>query len=456
MARFLRTYRGPLIAGGGLFVASCVWAWLYLDTVRDREAHQKMRTAASLAVSLSMLLDPEVRAAAGGEDALGRLIEARLEIRRPLVFAIVVSRGRRLASLGDVPEGLPTPLEPGFTEDGAVRIVRVPIGPGRPPRGLGPPRPQGPPRPPGSQRPDDGPPLVDWRWRTGGGGPPASLVAGIETSLSPHVLAETLPSLGLVLTVCWAGILALVLAWMRSIRSRDLARALDVERRERARLEEMNLAAAGLAHETKNPLGIILGLAQRIERTSGGTPEIREAASHIIDAADRAAARVSDFLGFARIPAPKLEPVRADLLLGRVVAALAPDFEEAGVRVTVEAPEISVECSAGMMEQVLVNLLLNSLQASEAGTTVTLRLAARGATAVLVVEDQGRGIPPELVADLFKPYVTGNPDGHGLGLAIVRRIVEQHGWTVDIETAVGKGTRVVIAGITVARQKERA
>jgi signal transduction histidine kinase len=106
-----------------------------------------------------------------------------------------------------------------------------------------------------------------------------------------------------------------------------------------------------------------------------------------------------------------------------------------------------------MMEQVLMNLLLNSLQASERGTLVSLRLESRGATADLVVEDQGRGIPPSLLRDVFKPYVTSRAEGHGLGLAIVKRIVDQHGWTIAVRSVEGRGTRVTIAGIPVATSR---
>ncbi len=459
MRRFPRQYLGPLIAGLLLFAASCAWAWLYWGSILLREEDQGRRTAESLAASLTPLLDPGACPVAGDDAALGRLVEDRLEIRPPIVYALLLREGHRLASMGRIPPDLPSPDEPGMAPDGSLRVLAVAVGarpdpdrPRPPPDRPGPPpdRPaRGPARrDPPPDRPDGGPPgRVDWRWNAAADPPETTLVVGVDARIGPRLLRKTVPEIAFALLVGWAGIAALVLAWFRSIRSRELARQLDVERRERSRLEEMNLAAAGLAHETKNPLGIILGLAQRIARDPQLASETREAAQHIIDAADQASARVSDFLGFARIPRPRLEAVQADQVLGRVVAALRPDFDDAGVRLDVHVPDDRIVCTPSMLEQVLMNLLLNSLQSSDRDTVVTLRLEPRGTTARLVVEDQGRGIPASLLPDIFKPYVTSRADGHGLGLAIVKRIVDQHGWTIGIESVEGQGTRVTIAGI---------
>jgi two-component system sensor histidine kinase HydH len=100
-----------------------------------------------------------------------------------------------------------------------------------------------------------------------------------------------------------------------------------------------------------------------------------------------------------------------------------------------------------MLRQVLVNLLLNSLQASPEGSRVEVRMERHGVRATLVVADQGCGIPPELLPNIFKPYVAGNPDGHGLGLAIVKRFVEDHGWTIKADSQLNRGTVITVSGI---------
>jgi signal transduction histidine kinase len=137
-----------------------------------------------------------------------------------------------------------------------------------------------------------------------------------------------------------------------------------------------------------------------------------------------------------------------------VALVLRPDFDAAGVKLAVDCPATMILADEDMLRQVLVNLLLNSLHASSAGGRVTVTVERRAAHAVLTVRDRGSGIAPELLPNVFKPYVAGRPDGHGLGLAIVKRIVEEHGWTVRVDSTVGEGTTVTIAGLELTPQQE--
>jgi signal transduction histidine kinase len=299
--------------------------------------------------------------------------------------------------------------------------------------------------------------MLPFRWlpetAEGAAGPPSDrfdLIVGADARLPQFRFRRQATDLAMVLLVCWIGIGALTFAWVVSIRRRLLAEDLAVERQRRAHLEDLGLAAAGLAHETKNPLGIILGLADRIHRDPASGNDTRTMAEQIMDAADRAAARVGEFLTFARVPTPRLAVVPAKDAIRDVAAALESDFLATGVRLEVRAEPVAVRCDREMLGQVLVNLLLNSLQASPAGTTVTIRLERQKGTALIAVEDQGRGIPPAIRADIFKPYVTGRPEGHGLGLTIVQRIADQHGWSISVAGEPGQGTRVTIAGIPLA------
>ena len=97
----------------------------------------------------------------------------------------------------------------------------------------------------------------------------------------------------------------------------------------------------------------------------------------------------------------------------------------------------------------LMNLLMNSLAAtSENGGYVLLTLTSEGAReAVLKVIDDGKGISKEDLPNVFKPYFTSRADGYGIGLAIVKKIVDQSNWEIEIESKVGKGTTVTISGI---------
>lgn len=415
--------RAPLVTGAVLFVLSLAWAWNLEQAAHARERDQLVRFTDGLARGLEPL------AAQSPDDAaLAAQVRSTLRLQRPFLFAALVRGDAVVVSLGD--ETGAVALTPGLSPDGARFVVR---------RRLGPP-------PPGESRRLSAP----WSWS--GTGATRSLadlelVAGFDPSINTGARREAWTRMALGLLLAWAGIGALVLAWRRWARERHLAVSLEHERRERERLAELGLAAAGLAHETKNPLGLILGIAQRLHAAPDTGPAAREAAEQIMDAADRAAARLGDFLHFARLPTPHLAPVDAGALLRRLVATLMPDFQAAQVGLAVELEPLTLECDAGMLEQLVVNLLLNALQASPAGTRTTLRLARDGQTARLSVVDEGRGVDEALRGAAFKPYVTGRADGHGLGLAIVKRIVEQHGWAVSLENRATGGAEVHVTGL---------
>ena len=247
-------------------------------------------------------------------------------------------------------------------------------------------------------------------------------------------------------------ILAVTAVWITGIRRRILAEELAAERIRSAHLEELGLAAAGLAHETKNPLGIIMGMAQQIEARHDIPAESRTMLGHIMDEVDKASSRLGNFMNFARQRKPSLAPVRIDRLCQEVVHILGPDFDAGGVDLLTQVKATTINADEAMLRQVLVNLLLNSLHASPAGTTVRIVLGKQERKLFLAVEDQGRGIPSDLLPDIFKPYVSGSPTGHGLGLAIVKRVVEAHGWKISAASTRGQGTTMTISGIKPARE----
>jgi len=247
-------------------------------------------------------------------------------------------------------------------------------------------------------------------------------------------------------------ILAVTAVWIAGIRRRILAGELAAERIRSAHLEELGLAAAGLAHETKNPLGIIMGMAQQIEARHDIPAESRVMLGHIMDEVDKASSRLGNFMNFARQRKPSRTPVRVDRLCREVARILEPDFEAGGVELLTQVAETTISADEAMLRQVLVNLLLNSLHASPAGSCVRIVLTRRARSFDLGVEDQGRGIPVELLPEIFKPYVSGSTTGHGLGLAIVKRVVEAHGWKIKARSDLGQGTVMTITGIQAARE----
>lgn len=227
-------------------------------------------------------------------------------------------------------------------------------------------------------------------------------------------------------------VVGLGLAWRNLSRSSDLEMRLMRASELNTRLREMNLAAAGLAHETKNPLNIIRGIAQMISKQPTAPEEIRQRARGIIDEADRVTAQLNEFINFSRPREVRRSAVALGSVVGEVVRALGHDLEEKSIRLQVQNDLPTIEADEQQLRQALFNLLLNAIQAADANGEIEVAAAKRGShTAMLEIRDNGPGVPPENRMDVFKPYFTTNEKGTGLGLAVVQQIVLAHGWEID-------------------------
>ena len=238
------------------------------------------------------------------------------------------------------------------------------------------------------------------------------------------------------------------LAWTYALRNRELSTRLESALSRKEEIDELGLAAAGLAHETKNPLGVIRGLAQNIANNTENSEETRQRAREIMEETDVTTARLGDFLSYARFRSPAPEEINSVKFLERLSSLISDDFMNAGVKLETEIDPLVLYADSDMLSQVLMNLLTNSLKFSEPGGKLILTCKRkRGNTAELKIIDTGRGIDPKLLPDVFKPYVTKGAGGFGVGLAIVKRIVDQAGWRISIKSKIDKGTTVVISGI---------
>jgi signal transduction histidine kinase len=197
-------------------------------------------------------------------------------------------------------------------------------------------------------------------------------------------------------------------------------------------LKEMNLAAAGLAHETRNPLNIIRGLAQMISRQQEAAPGIQEKSKEIINEADKVAAQLNEFINYSRPREVRRSALFLGSLVNEVARALAYDSEEKKVRLELQTEPLTIEADEQMLRQALFNLLLNAVQAVEEGGEVRVIAERSGpGEAALEVRDNGRGVPLERREEIFKPYFTTQKTGTGLGLAVVQQIVLAHGWEIQ-------------------------
>ena len=204
--------------------------------------------------------------------------------------------------------------------------------------------------------------------------------------------------------------------------------------------------AAGLAHEVRTPAGVIKGAAQFLSREA--LPGDREFLDIIVEEADRLNSVVTEFLQYARPGnrAPKTISLRdpVERAVARLDRERANGMNGIQARIHVAEPEPSVTADPSEIERVVFNLLTNAVEAMPDGGDVTIRVSANGGESRIVVEDTGTGIGEEDRKHLFRPFFTTRERGVGMGLAICRRIVEENGGSIAVETVHGKGSRFTV------------
>jgi signal transduction histidine kinase len=197
-------------------------------------------------------------------------------------------------------------------------------------------------------------------------------------------------------------------------------------------LKEMNLAAAGLAHETRNPLNIIRGMAQMLSKQPDAPAEIREKTRTIIDQTDIVTAQLTEFINYSRPREVRRTAISLNSVLNEVVRTLGYDLEEKKVRLETSGEQFSIEADDQLLRQALFNLVLNAIQA--VGPNGQIQVVTRrqnNSEGFIEIRDDGPGVLPEHRAEIFKPYFTTQPKGTGLGLAVVQQIVLVHGWEIQ-------------------------
>ncbi len=216
-------------------------------------------------------------------------------------------------------------------------------------------------------------------------------------------------------------------------------------------LREMNLAAAGLAHETRNPLNIIRGLAQMISKQPDAAPEVRERSRAILDETDKVTVQLNEFINYSRPREVRRTKLDLAAAVKEVTQALGYDIEEKRVRIEIQGDPISIEADEQLLRQALFNLLMNAIQAIDAGGTIQIFTGTSDAAEGWIeIRDDGPGVPPERRQEVFKPYFTTQRQGTGLGLAVVQQIVLAHGWEISCLAHEPKGATFRIAHLKLA------
>jgi two-component system sensor histidine kinase HydH len=210
------------------------------------------------------------------------------------------------------------------------------------------------------------------------------------------------------------------------------------------RLAALGQLTAGLAHELRNPLGTIKASAEMLMKPAArNRPEVRdEMADYILSEVNRMNGLVSRFLDFAR--PLRIHPAEADLrlVLKDVEREQSELAETREVRLSVEEQPVQIVFSfdRDLLRVALSNLVQNAIQASAAGQQVELRTETSPQQVSILISDHGEGIAPQNLESVFNPFFTTKPQGVGLGLALVTKIVDEHGGRIEVRSELGKGT----------------
>ncbi len=227
------------------------------------------------------------------------------------------------------------------------------------------------------------------------------------------------------------------------------ARALDrirlKERLSRAEhLSSLGEMVAAVSHEIRNPLGIIKSSAELLKKKQAAAGNANALPDIIEEEATRLNAIITDFLNFARPKVPNLTLCRVEEVLEKTLQFLSLQMEQQGCRVETffhkGLPEILAD--ADMLHQAFLNLLINAVQAMPKGGTIRVEVFFQEKRVTVAIEDEGLGVLPEFMPKVWSPFFTTKEKGTGLGLGIVKTIIESHEGTIRIENRPQGGAAV--------------
>ncbi|MCX6353646.1 MAG: ATP-binding protein [Candidatus Aureabacteria bacterium] len=224
-------------------------------------------------------------------------------------------------------------------------------------------------------------------------------------------------------------------------------KALEQKLFQSAKLAAIGTLAAGVAHEIRNPLGIMKTSADMIKRNSREGEQNHELAEFMMEEVDRLNRVVTQLLDFARPSTPNIEPCGMNSIFDRALALVGPQHRIQDIHIVRNYAAVLPPLAADREQlcQVFLNLIINAVQAMDGSGSLTLATGkGEGETVWASVSDTGKGIDTEVLSTIFDPFFTTKEKGSGLGLTIAYRIVETHRGRLDVKSAPGKGTTVTV------------
>ncbi len=275
------------------------------------------------------------------------------------------------------------------------------------------------------------------------------LHAGIpQEGLTPE-LAKVTDMAGNVLGILFAlalGLISVAVTYVIVMLRRVKFLRSEMERQ--SRLVYLGEIAGSLAHEIRNPLNTINmnvqlleeQLANKDEKTVGKIHRVRNEVIRLDNI-------LTSFLRFARPPKLSLKKVDVKDVIMRIEDFFGPEVEGAGIHLEVDIPDDlpPINGDKEQLRQLFLNLLLNARDATGRGGKIKIKGWKTPRRVHVSIEDDGCGIDKKELENIFEPYVTSKEEGTGVGLAIVRRIIMDHGGSIRVESAVGKGTKFTVS-----------
>jgi signal transduction histidine kinase len=211
-------------------------------------------------------------------------------------------------------------------------------------------------------------------------------------------------------------------------------------------LSSLGEMVAGISHEIRNPLGIIRSSAELLKKKMDGFNVSSSIPNIIVEEASRLNNIITDFLNYAKPKSPHLVPCRVEEIFEKNIAFLASQIEEQDFLIERsyenDPPEIMGD--SDMLYQAFLNILINAMQAMPGGGKIKVQSKVNANFVSLMIEDEGEGIPRDCLEKIWDPFFTTKEKGTGLGLKIVKNIIESHGGRINIDNMPKRGARVTL------------
>jgi len=223
-------------------------------------------------------------------------------------------------------------------------------------------------------------------------------------------------------------------------------RELEEQLNQAERLAALGQMVAGVSHEIRNPLGIIRSTAELLGEMPQADASQKKLSAVITEESSRLNNIVTEFLDFARPQKPVLRQCLLEEIILRNLSFLEPEFSRTDIRVqdNIRGRSFPIMADPETLYRAFLNIFMNGVQSMDGGGRLNVRIGEEKAHFFAEIEDTGCGIPEEHLKNIFNPFFTTKDRGSGLGLSIVRKIIEGHKGEIMIKSRAGVGTTVTI------------